>query len=210
MKLLIAISTILTDSSLSLHLPRGFSKEQYLNPESDRISQIFLEKADVLADARASCIPETYLSYNWIWGGDSQGGVWYLPIDNNSKMWNDSMKSCMDIENSAQLARVLDSNENIKLADYILKSQGVSGLVKDYWLAGFSFNSHSNGWFWYQNDGKKVRAISMGYFNWYGNVIDDPSSDCLYMKISESDSNGKMWNKNYCDSLMNYVCEVRC
>lgn len=210
MKLPIAISTILSPSTLSLHLPRGFSKEHYLNPESDRMSQIFLEKAEVLADVKPSCIPETYLSQNWIWGGDSQGGVWYLPVDNNNKMWNDSMKSCMQVEKSSQLGIVLDSNENEKIADYILKSQGISGLTKDYWLAGFSFNSHSNGWFWYENNGEKVEARSMKYFNWYKSVSSDPHSDCIYMKISETESNGKMWNKMHCDKLMNYDCEVRC
>ena len=178
-----------------------------------------------------SCFPETLFNYNWLYGGDSSGGVWYLPINSEPKAWNSSLAHCAYIESGSQLATILSEGENTQLKKSIEISADTADV--DYWTAGFSFDDHQHSWFWYIEtpqapNGENTAwsesgaAVPMNYLNWmeYPGLtlnypLSDTANDCMTFSITQPDSTSPtkfQGNTNFyaCSKQLKFICEVRC
>jgi len=53
-----------------------------------------------LQDQKPTCFPPTsFLTFNWAYGGDSAGGVWYLPVVKSQRTWDQAVEYCKTWEN---------------------------------------------------------------------------------------------------------------
>ena len=150
-----------------------------------------------LQDQKPTCFPPTsFLTFNWAYGGDSAGGVWYLPVVKSQRTWDQAVEYCKTLENPD-----------------IIKS----GLSTVYQKESFSeARVKSPAWTTYEiptdeigTDGPLTTRPQTTIPQTYPPVAPQIYVLQIYFETEDS-ANGKMMNYYTGMHLSDFICEYRC